>query len=252
MTPYTYFIKNKITGQFYYGSRGRKSFVNRLPEDDLWIKYFTSSNFVKNLISEHGKDSFEFSIMLIDESYDNCYWYEQRLIKDNMHHSLCLNRYYIDSETNKKKFSSYGRKVSDSEKAKKSAAMMNTTITEETRTRQSVARKDKILKPIKKPKKSKSLRTYEDISGIEVATARKLNASIKTTEQHKNNPSGGNKNANAKIYNMIDPTGQEFIVNGNLISFCKEHKLNAGLVIATAKGRRPHYRNWIITYGIRT
>lgn len=249
MKPYTYFIRNKITGQFYYGSRGLKLFPDMLPEDDLWVKYFTSSKFVKNLIEEHGKDSFEFSFVLVDESYDKCYWLEQTLIKDSINNPLCLNRYYIDSETIEKKFSSYGRKVSEIEKAKKSAAMMNTTISEETRAKQSAARKNKILKPIKTPKKSKSMRTYEDISGAEIAAIRKLNLSAKTAEYHKNNPKNGHKNANAKIYIITNPDGIEYIVNGNLISFCKEHKLNPGIVISTAKGRRPHYRNWRVIYG---
>jgi len=53
--PYTYLIRFIITGQLYYGS---KTAIDCHP-DDFWVKYFTTSEIVKALITEHGKDSFE-------------------------------------------------------------------------------------------------------------------------------------------------------------------------------------------------
>ena len=52
---YTYLIEFKPTGQLYFGSKYGK---NANP-DTFWKDYFTSSNAVKDLIKEHGVDSFE-------------------------------------------------------------------------------------------------------------------------------------------------------------------------------------------------
>jgi len=53
-TPYTYRITSKTTGQHYYGVRYAKG----CNPDDLWIKYFTSSKYVHQLIEQYGKDDF--------------------------------------------------------------------------------------------------------------------------------------------------------------------------------------------------
>jgi hypothetical protein len=53
--PYTYIIRLIPTGQVYYGLRS----ANKVPaEDDLWVKYFTSSKIVHSLIKQYGKDAF--------------------------------------------------------------------------------------------------------------------------------------------------------------------------------------------------
>jgi hypothetical protein len=119
---YTYFVCNKNTNQFYYGSRYHNIKLNRHPTEDLWIHYFTSSKNIKKLIEEYGKDSFEFKILLQDSNYMNCYWYEQNLIKNNINNSLCINRHYIDSTTSSKVFSTAGVPCSDETKSKISAA----------------------------------------------------------------------------------------------------------------------------------
>jgi len=102
---YVYSIRNKITGQFYFGSRCRNIFFKRIPENDFWVYYFTSSREVKDLIEKFGKDSFETTILHRDESYDNCYWIEQNLIKGNIENSKLLNRHYIDPSDGNRKFS---------------------------------------------------------------------------------------------------------------------------------------------------
>ena len=101
---YTYFVRNKNTNQFYYGSRYHNIKLNRHPTEDFWIHYFTSSKNIKKLIEEHGKDSFEFKILLEDSNYVNCYRYEQDLIKNNISNELCINQHYIDSATSSKVF----------------------------------------------------------------------------------------------------------------------------------------------------
>jgi hypothetical protein len=96
--PYTYFVQNIITNQFYYGSRYKNTKLGRSAKEDFWIHYFTSSKEIKQLIKDFGKDSFNISILLESENYDNCYWYEQILIEKNIINPLCLNRYYRNKE----------------------------------------------------------------------------------------------------------------------------------------------------------
>lgn len=91
---YTYFIKNKITNQFYYGSRYKNVSLKRSSRDDLWIHYFTSSKEVKRLIDQYGKDSFETIIIFESDISEKCYWKEQNLIEENIKDPLCLNEHY--------------------------------------------------------------------------------------------------------------------------------------------------------------
>ncbi|MEI7758540.1 MAG: hypothetical protein WCI80_05845 [Bacteroidota bacterium] len=102
---YTYFLRNKITNQFYYGSRDSSH------ENDLWIKYFSSSTYVKNLIELFGVESFESKVIFVNSDYDVCYWYEQLLIRDTIKNKLSLNKYYLDPDTSIKKFCTLGPKT---------------------------------------------------------------------------------------------------------------------------------------------
>ena len=137
---YTYFIKNKITGQFYYGSRYRNIKFKRTPIEDFWVYYFTSSTNVTALINEHGKDSFDVSIIMEDMDYDKCYFYEQTMIAIHIGKPLCLNGHcaktgkfstagstHVTSDITKEKISyakkgKPGHSTSSETKAKLSAA----------------------------------------------------------------------------------------------------------------------------------
>lgn len=115
---YTYYITNRVTSQYYYGSRYSHIRHNRTPSEDLWIHYFTSSKYVKQLIDEHGPDSFDVNIIMVDEDYDKCYHCEQQMIAEHIGNDLCLNRRYNIEN----KFSMAGTHMSDETKAKLSAA----------------------------------------------------------------------------------------------------------------------------------
>ena len=116
--PYTYLITNKITNQFYYGSRFRNNNLQRNPSDDLWIHYFTSSVLVKALINEHGADSFS-TVVLLESDYETCFWSEQKFIKENIRNPLCLNKQYTDPDTKDRKiFSSHGKKCTEKTRLK--------------------------------------------------------------------------------------------------------------------------------------
>ena len=99
---YVYKVTNKITNQFYYGSRTENVRKKRLPEEDLWKHYFTSSKKVKYLIEEYGIDSFDVEIVSRHDSYEECFWEEQRLIKESKDNPNRLNKAWVDPNTGKK------------------------------------------------------------------------------------------------------------------------------------------------------
>lgn len=122
---YTYLVANKITNQFYYGSRYKNIKLNRSAEDDLWIHYFTSSKTVKQLINDYGPDSFTTSIIYESCIYDACYWKEQELIAENISNPLCMNVHYLNRADGVHIFSTAGRKASDETRKKISIAKLN-------------------------------------------------------------------------------------------------------------------------------
>lgn len=147
---YVYLVRNKITQEFYYGSRYKNRDLGRLPEDDLWVYYFTSSKSVKLLIESHGKESFEYVVIFRSNNYDECYWFEQDKIRENISNPLCLNRSYID-RIHGVKFSTAGLKSSQATREKLSASKSD--ITDETRKRMSLAKKGKSTGPFTEDRK---------------------------------------------------------------------------------------------------
>lgn len=95
------------SGKFYIGSRSPQN--QHIPlEEDLWVRYFTSSKYVHQLIETDGTSSFTPEIIKIFEDYDSAYWFEQELIQANFKNSLCMNRSYRDRTSGHKKFSTRG------------------------------------------------------------------------------------------------------------------------------------------------
>lgn len=87
MKPYVYRVRNKITGQFYYGVQyGRNCNPN-----NLWVKYFTSSKPVYDLIQKHGKESFEIKIIRTFTCPVAASKFEFKIILKFLEHPLCLN-----------------------------------------------------------------------------------------------------------------------------------------------------------------
>jgi hypothetical protein len=87
-TPYTYLIIHKHTGRFYYGSR----YGIGCHPSDFWVSYFTSSNDIKEMISEDSADSFHIEIRKVFDSVDRCRYWEARVIDKMLSHPLCINR----------------------------------------------------------------------------------------------------------------------------------------------------------------
>lgn len=106
---YVYKVTHLASGQYYFGSRTANVRHNRLPEKDLWVSYFTSSNTVKRLIAESGPESFTPEIVFTSESFDEVYWVEQYFIKNHIADHNCLNKKYQDKETGNTVFSTAGK-----------------------------------------------------------------------------------------------------------------------------------------------
>lgn len=74
--PYTYFLYHKPTGKKYYGVRWAKN----CSPDDLWVTYFTSSKYVKMLIEQYGKESFDFEIRKTFSDVDSAISWEKKVL----------------------------------------------------------------------------------------------------------------------------------------------------------------------------
>ena len=85
--PYTYFIKHKRTGEFYYGVK----FGKDANPDTFWIDYFTTSKAVHTIIERDGKDSFDAHVRKIFKESKEAYMWEQRVISKIINHEKCLN-----------------------------------------------------------------------------------------------------------------------------------------------------------------
>lgn len=116
---YVYKVTNRVTNQFYYGSRTGNVTNSRTPENDLWKHYFTSSKKIKSLIEEYGIDSFDVEILSKFDSYEDSFWEEQRLIKESREHPNRLNKAWVDPETGTKVLTRWGE--SDSERKDRNA-----------------------------------------------------------------------------------------------------------------------------------
>lgn len=64
MQPYFYILKHKYTGRLYVGSQYGKT----SNPSNIWSTYFTSSKFIKEIILNEGKDSFE--VLKVTERLD--------------------------------------------------------------------------------------------------------------------------------------------------------------------------------------
>jgi len=81
MKPYTYLIKFKPTGQYYYGSRYKNVRLGINPEDDLMITYTTSSKDINSMIAEHGIEAFEWEVRRTFDTPEQATAWETRVLR---------------------------------------------------------------------------------------------------------------------------------------------------------------------------
>jgi hypothetical protein len=75
--PYTYLLKCKATGELYYGVK----YAKNCNPDQFWKTYFTSSEYVKQLIHKYGINQFEFQIRKTFECESKARAWERKVIK---------------------------------------------------------------------------------------------------------------------------------------------------------------------------
>jgi 3,4-dihydroxy-2-butanone 4-phosphate synthase len=96
---YVYRLEYKPTGQFYYGYRTANIGEKRMPVDDFWIHYFSSSTYVQAMIDRHGTADFDHDIIFESIDKVELYRLEQELIKQHMSNPLILNKRFMDENT---------------------------------------------------------------------------------------------------------------------------------------------------------
>ena len=70
------------------------------------------------------------------------------------------------------------------------------------------------------------------------------------TNKHRENISNARKGKTpaAKTFKVTDPSGVTYIVIGEFIQFCRDHKLHRGKLRDVAMNRRPDYKGWTAEY----
>jgi hypothetical protein len=129
--PYTYLVKFKPTGKVYYGSRCQNfTKFNRLPADDFWHRYTTSSENINKLIEEHGKDAFEYEIRRTFDTVEEMAEWETRVLtrcKVLQRQDIWMNGniagYKILTEAGAKKISERHKDVPKTEDHKKNLSL---------------------------------------------------------------------------------------------------------------------------------
>jgi hypothetical protein len=93
-TPYTYLIKHIPSGKVYYGVR----YAKNCKPSDLWVTYFTSSQYVKRLINKDGVNSF---IVEVRRTFDNATSAREWENKVLLRMDVITNPIFLNKTTNK-------------------------------------------------------------------------------------------------------------------------------------------------------
>ena len=228
---YTYLLKHIPTNQFYYGVR----WGNKVPpEEDLWIRYFSSSERVKNLIDEYGIDSFDYEIRKKFKCEKAAIAWETKVLskmKVLENTQLWLNRnagnaIFLD-ETAIEKLRAYSNKPEV--KAARS----------------------------RRVKGDKNPACRADVQAkIKVGLAKKLKQQKEEgtgcfSEEHRQHMSrvmSGSGNGRSKKYIFTSPTGDQYTVHVALRHFCLDHGLSYAWATENAKNniRDPGIEGWSI------
>lgn len=87
---YTYIIKHKQTGHFYYGVKYGKKNGGTNPAN-LGKVYFSSSKQVQSMIERDGIENFDFAVRRIFENAESAIQWERKVIMRIHKNPLCLN-----------------------------------------------------------------------------------------------------------------------------------------------------------------
>ncbi|MDD4242688.1 MAG: NUMOD3 domain-containing DNA-binding protein [Bacilli bacterium] len=254
--PYTYLIKFKITEQLYYGVRTK---IGCSP-DDLWVRYFTSSKVVKNLIAEHGADSFEVvSIKLHSCKEDALKWEELYLVSVDAGY----NEEYLNKTNGAKNFTQAGL-------FGENAAHFGRLHSEESKKKQSKAKIGKYRgenhhlwgKHHSEETKKKMSENHANFSGenhpmfgkqhseetlIKMRNKKIGKRASKETRKKLSDSRKGSDNSNSKKYIVTFPDGHEEIISCMRI-FCIEYNLNSSSMSQIAKDKYKQHKGFKCRY----
>lgn len=101
---YVYKLVCVKTNQFYFGSRYAHSKQARLPKDDLFHYYYSSSRAIHDLINLFGKESFSYEVIFESFDRDETFWFEQQCIQNYFHDPNIINEYFVDKNKNGRVF----------------------------------------------------------------------------------------------------------------------------------------------------
>jgi hypothetical protein len=235
----------------------------RMPVDDFWIYYFTSSDEVNAMRLEHGNHNFEYEIIFESTDIDAVYWYEQKMIKLYVGDKLSLNKQYAKEgqlkfvttdEGNKKAIATRiaNGTMAASLKAASKSLMKTWEVTSPTGEVQIIVNLQQFCKDngldattmgdVNKGRMlnhrgwtCKCLSTPPDEWQAEYDKNKKLIASRAST--------GEKTHSNVGIWKITKPDGEILIVE-NLRQFCRDNGLNNACMLDVSKGRHIAHKGW--------
>jgi hypothetical protein len=252
---YVYKLVCKPTGQFYYGYRKLNIDRKRLPKDDFWIYYFTSSTYVEELIDKYGKNAFEYEIIFESTDIDAVYWYEQDIIKQHRKEPLSLNKHCIDNGGTVKF-------VTTSKSAKKG---YQTRLKNNTVTKIRATKRWRLTSPTGEVIEINNLEKYCKENGLRAASMNSVDKGRITNHRgwtciclstpqevreeviRKNTKVKLDKNTmdhpHDQNWELTNPLGVVFQIK-NLERFCRDNGLAASSMRAVSNGLLSNHRDW--------
>lgn len=219
--PYVYRLDHRETGEFYIGYRA----ANKVPaEQDLGIKYFTSSKY----IIEIGFDKFRHEIIAIFFDANSAYDFEQEYISEVFKDPLCLNKHYQNKNGQGRYKNTHNYTVED----KQRISDRMTGRTKETYPHLAEAGKKRQGRTI--------------ASGDQGAITRSNKLKGRTKENDASHASQAKKMS--KTFRLVDPQG-DIHIGQNLNEFCQKYGLNQGrmaLICRTEKNL--YHKGWTGKY----
>lgn len=90
-----------IGKKFFYSIRKKKGFIRRQRAESDWKNYYGSSEYLKEIVKEQGKDSFKRIILSLHKTRGDC-GYEE--VKQQFSHDVLENDNFLNDNINGKWF----------------------------------------------------------------------------------------------------------------------------------------------------
>lgn len=131
--PYSYLIYQKSTGKYYYGIRWKNwSKLGKTPEEDFWIKYFSSCENIKAEIKLKGLDDFVVKLRQTFDSVEEADAWEKKFLRrvkalerQDLWWNANIGNNKVATPAGRKKISETHKDVPKSEEHKKKIKLSN-------------------------------------------------------------------------------------------------------------------------------